>query len=79
MSTLDKQVYDRLYKTIKQVVLDYYLTSNERRWRGFYKLMSAEGLSGYEEILLKDPQVSVEINRRDCEHIKVLIIIDTIL
>ena len=76
MSTLDKDVYDKLYKTIEQTILDYYLTSNERRWRGFYKLMNAEGLSGYEERLLNDPQVSVEVNRRHCEHIKVLITID---
>ena len=75
MSTLDKNVYERLYKRIEQVVLDSYLNSNELRWRSFYSYLSDDGLAKYEPIYLMDPQVSVEVNRRHCEHIKILITI----
>ena len=76
MSTLDKDVYERLYKTIEQAILEMYLTSNERRWRTFYKYMDDTSLPIYHEYEHKDPQVSIEVNRRHCEHIKVLITID---
>jgi len=79
MSTLDKDVYERLYKRIEQVVLDSYLNSNELRWRSLYSYLKEESLARYESVLLYDLQVSVEVNRRDCEHIKVLITINTIL
>jgi len=76
MSTLDKDVYERLYKAIEQTILTDYLTGDQRRWRAFYRFLTEEGMTGYEEVEHKDPQVSVEVNRRHCEHIKVLITID---
>jgi len=76
MSTLDKDVYERLYDNIEQTILVLYLTGDQRRWRTFYKQLTEAGMMSYELVDHKDPQVSVEMNRRDCEHINVLITID---
>lgn len=77
MSTLDKDVYERLYDNIEQTILTLYLTRDQRRWRTFYKLLTDTGMIDYGKEEHKDPQVSVEVNRRHCEHIKVLITINT--
>ena len=62
--TLDKKdVYDSLYWTIEQTVLDAYLINSNRRWRGFYKHMSEYGMIGYEEQRLSDPSVSIHMSK----------------
>jgi len=76
MSTLDKDVYERLYKAIEQTILTDYLIGDQRRWSPFYRFLTEEGMTRYEGVEHKDPQVSVEVNRRPCQNIKVTIILN---